>query len=40
MSERKQNTRNEQAHKIFQNNEAKKKKKVNLNYCNGQIVFN
>lgn len=40
MSERKQLERTEQAARIFKNNESKKKKKLTVDYFNGQVVFN
>ncbi|MHA1483042.1 MAG: hypothetical protein ACTSUP_06355 [Candidatus Heimdallarchaeaceae archaeon] len=39
MSERKHQARTAHAEKIFRNNEAKKKKKLNYDYFIGQIIF-
>ncbi|MHA1345457.1 MAG: hypothetical protein ACTSVO_08625 [Candidatus Heimdallarchaeaceae archaeon] len=39
MSERKHQERIEQAERTFKYNEAKKKKKLNYDYFNGQIIF-
>lgn len=39
MSDRKHQTRTEQAEKLFRSNEAKKKKKLDYGYFNGQIIF-
>jgi len=39
MSERKHQEKREHEEKIFKNNEAKKKKKLNYIYFIGQIIF-